>query len=159
MNRENNGCKNIRASSQHMGQLIEDISGLSRVVRAELKYQKVNLSEMAQSQAKKLREAEPGRQVDFVITPGMEVQGDSNLLGLVSQNLLGNAFKFTAKCQDARIEFGFKWQDGKKVYFVKDNGAGFDMHYVDKLFKPFQRLHNSKEFTGTGIGLIKPFNG
>jgi len=145
--------KNIHSSSLHMGQLIDDILGLSRVVRAELKFEQVNLSEIAQSQATKLKESEPVRKVEFVIASGVEVVGDRNLLELVLQNLLGNAFKFTSKSQSARIEFGFDRQNENKVYFVRDNGAGFDLKYVDKLFKPFQRLHSDKEYPGTGIGL------
>ena len=145
--------ENIRASSIHMGQLINDILGLSRVIRAELRLEKVNLSEMAELQANKLKENEPERKVEFVIAPDLYAFGDRNLLGLVFQNLLGNAFKFTSKSQSARIEFGLEMQNGEPVYFIRDNGSGFDMKYVDKLFKPFQRLHSDKEYSGTGIGL------
>jgi PAS domain S-box-containing protein len=144
---------NIRISSLYMGQLIDDILGLSRVIRAELKIEKVNLSEIAETQADKLKEAEPERKVDFVIAPDVRAVGDKNLLGLVLQNLLGNAFKFTSKSPSARIEFGLDKQNGDPVYFVRDNGTGFDMQYVDKLFKPFQRLHSDQEYPGTGIGL------
>lgn len=145
---------NIRDSCRHMGQLIDDILGLSRVVWVELKFERVNLSEIAQSIAIKLKEIEPSRQVEFIVMPGMEVLGDNHLLGLALQNLLGNAFKFTVGCQFARIEFGSRQQNGRRVYFVRDNGAGFEMKYIDKLFKPFQRLHSSKNFPGTGIGLV-----
>jgi PAS domain S-box-containing protein len=145
--------RNIRSSSVHMGQLIEDILGLSRVVRAELKFTKVDLSEIAQSQAAVLLEREPERKVEFVIAPGLEAVGDKNLIELVLQNLLGNAFKFTSKSQSASIEFGLVRQNGDRVFFIRDNGSGFDMKYLDKLFKPFQRLHSDKEYAGTGIGL------
>ena len=146
--------QSIRDASRHMGQLIDDILGLSRVIRTELKLTKVDLSQISRDIAEKLKNLEPERLVEFDIIPGAIVMGDSNLLGLVLQNLLGNAFKFTAKCPQARIEFGITRQNGSKVYFVRDNGAGFDMKYVDKLFKPFQRLHSEKEYPGTGIGLV-----
>jgi PAS domain S-box-containing protein len=144
---------NIQTSSQHMGHLIDTILRLSRVTRIELKFEKINLSQIACSLAARLKETEPGRQVNFNIMSGVEAIGDSNLLELALQNLLGNAFKFTKERQPAYIEFGFTQQEGKKIYFVKDNGVGFDMKYADKLFMPFQRLHNSNEFPGTGIGL------
>jgi PAS domain S-box-containing protein len=145
--------ENLRTASLHMGRLIDDILRLSRVIRAEVKLETVNLSEIAQSQAEKLKETEPERKVEFVITPGLEAPGDSNLLNLVLQNLLGNAFKFTSRTRSARIEFGSIPQNGNTVYFVRDNGAGFDMRYAEKLFQPFQRLHSEKEYSGNGIGL------
>jgi light-regulated signal transduction histidine kinase (bacteriophytochrome) len=145
--------KRIRASSQMMAQLIDDILGLSRVVRAELQIQTVNLSEIAGSVIKELQAACPERQVEFVITPDIKTQGDLNLLRILMSNLLGNAFKFTSRCSGARIEFGAAEIDNRLYYFVRDNGAGFDMKYADKLFKPFQRLHSVEEFPGTGIGL------
>jgi signal transduction histidine kinase len=145
--------QNIRTSSQHMGHLIDDILGLSRVIRAELKFEIVNLSEIASVAVEGLKRVAPKRQIEFMIIPGIAVSGDSNLLSLVLQNLLDNAFKFTSASLFARIEFGFKQQADGKVYYVKDNGAGFDMRYVDKLFKPFQRVHSDKEYPGTGIGL------
>ncbi|MBI4287842.1 MAG: GAF domain-containing protein [Chloroflexi bacterium] len=145
--------RRIRASSQLMAQLIDDILGLSRVVRAELQLQRVNLSDTASAIAERLKSAQPERHVEFDIMPNIEARGDANLLRLALENLLGNAFKFTARRQTARIEFGASEQDGATVYFVRDNGAGFDMQYAEKLFRPFQRLHSEKEFTGTGIGL------
>jgi signal transduction histidine kinase len=146
--------ENIRSSSQHMGRLIDDILALSRVVRTELKTEKVDLSELARSVAAKLEENEPARRIEFVIMPGIGGTCDHNLLNLVLQNLLGNAFKFTSGSPQASIEFGVNQQDGRKIYFVRDNGAGFDEKYSDKLFKPFQRLHSDKEYPGTGIGLV-----
>lgn len=145
--------QNIRTSSVHMGRLIDDILGLSRVIRTELKFDDVDLSEIARAEAARLKEREPGRQVEFSIIPGVVAFGDRNLLGLVLQNLMGNAFKFTSKNPAASIEFGLFRQNGVPVYFVRDNGAGFDMRYVDKLFSAFQRLHTDKEYSGTGIGL------
>jgi K+-sensing histidine kinase KdpD len=143
----------IRESSQMMAQLIDDILGLSRVVRAELWLTKVNLSDMADAIAQDLKRLEPQRQVEFNIQPGVEAVGDSNLLHSVLENLLNNAFKFSAGRQIARIGFGVEEKNGAKAYFVQDNGAGFDMKYADKLFQPFQRLHSNSEFPGTGIGL------
>jgi K+-sensing histidine kinase KdpD len=145
--------KRIRESSQTMAQLIDDILGLSRVVRAELVFNKVNLSDISKVISQELRRIEPQRQVEFNITDGMEVVGDANLLFSVLQNLLSNAFKFTAGCPIARIIFASIEKNSEKVYYVKDNGAGFDMKYADKLFKPFQRLHSADEFPGTGVGL------
>lgn len=145
--------QNVRGSSQLMAQLIDDILGLSRVVRAEMKLQKVDLSEKARSIAERLRSTDPEREADFQIVPGIEATGDGNLLGIVLENLLGNAFKFTGKCEKARIQFGVSLKDGKRVYAVRDNGAGFDMKYVGKLFQPFYRLHSESDFPGTGIGL------
>jgi PAS domain S-box-containing protein len=145
---------NIRDSSQHMGRLIDDILGLSRVIRTELRMEKVDLSSLAFSLAQKLKEEDPERGVEFVIAPGVAAKGDSNLLTLSLQNLMGNAFKFTSGHVTAHIEFGVTRVDGHDVYFVKDDGVGFDMKYADKLFKPFQRLHNEKEYPGTGIGLV-----
>ena len=145
--------QNIRSSSQHMARLIDDILGLSRVIRTELNITRVNLSEMAHSEAFRLQASEPARKVEFVIEPGLEAEADRDLLELVIQNLLGNAFKFTSKVRSALIEFGFVRQNGAEAFFVRDNGAGFDMKYVEKLFKPFQRLHRDNEYPGTGIGL------
>jgi light-regulated signal transduction histidine kinase (bacteriophytochrome) len=144
---------NIRASSQKMARLIDDILALSRVVRAELQIQPVNLSDLATSVARELQSAQPERQMDFIITPGLESYGDVNLLRIALTNLLDNAAKFTSKCQQARIEFGITDLEGQKYYFIKDNGAGFDMAYSAKLFKAFQRLHAPEDFPGTGIGL------
>ncbi len=143
----------IRSSSQLMGQLIDDILNLSRIIRAEIHLDKVDLSELANEVANELKRIQPERRVDFVITSGLEGYGDRNLLKLVFQNLLGNAFKFTGKQPEAKIEFGMTDCNGEAAYFVRDNGVGFDMTYASKLFKPFQRLHRQEEFSGTGIGL------
>jgi len=143
----------IRKATQCMGRLIDDLLNLSRVSRGDVVRQQVDLSVLADAVAADFLANQPQREVDFLISPDLKVQGDPALLQIVMQNLLGNAWKFTANCPKARIEFGSQMQDNRKVYFVRDNGVGFDMNYVGKLFSPFQRLHSDKEFPGTGIGL------
>lgn len=143
----------VRAATQRMGQLIDDMLMLSRVTRSEMKPESVNLSLLAQSVVDELRQEYPERSVEFVCMPGMLVRGDTHLLKIVLENLLGNAWKFTSKRDQAHIEFGVMHQIDASVYFVRDNGAGFDMAYVGKLFSAFQRLHAMTEFPGTGIGL------
>ncbi|MCL4378571.1 MAG: ATP-binding protein [Actinobacteria bacterium] len=145
--------QNIRSSSQLMAQLIDDILKLTRITRVEMKLEKINLSELASDVAHELKRMESGRKVNFVIAPDLVVMGDRLLLKSVFENLFGNAFKFTSKCSIARIEFGSIRKNGSQVYFVSDNGTGFDMAYVNKLFQPFQRLHSEKDYPGTGIGL------
>ncbi|MDD5095424.1 MAG: PAS domain S-box protein [Dehalococcoidia bacterium] len=145
--------KRIQAASQLMGQLIDDMLRLSRVSRSEMKRQPMNLSEMANSIIAGLRETEPWRRVKVLIAPEMRVRGDRQLLQVALENLIQNSWKFTGKTPRAKIEVGITEHRGRKTYFVRDNGAGFDMAYVDKLFKPFQRLHSASEFPGTGIGL------
>ena len=140
-------------AAQKMGQLIDDLLKLSRVTRAEMVWEPVNLSEIAQSVAAGLRKRQPERQVEVTIAPGMVAIGDPQLLRTVLENLLDNAWKFTSTRPVARAEFGVTWEDTKPVYYVGDNGVGFDMSYVDKLFGAFQRLHRADEFPGTGIGL------
>ncbi len=143
----------VRGGSQRMGLLIEDILKLSRVSRSEIRRERVNLSKMANEIVEELRAQEPERQVEVTVAPAEAVNGDRRLLRLVLENLTGNAWKFTSKRSIAKIEFGTAKQDGNTVYFVRDNGAGFDMDYVAKLFGAFQRLHTEDEFPGTGIGL------
>jgi signal transduction histidine kinase len=143
----------VRAASQRMAELIDDMLKLSRVTRGAMKCESVDLSDLARSVADELRKTEPERGVEFIIQDGLTVRGDPQLLRVVLVNLFGNAWKFTSQQEKARIEFGISATDGKKEYFVRDNGAGFDMTYVDKLFIPFQRLHAYSEFSGTGIGL------
>ncbi len=143
----------VRAASQRMGELIDDLLALSRVSRTAMHYEEVDLSSMARAVIGELREAEPERQVEFIIADGLTALGDKSLLRIVMENLLRNAWKYTGKHARARIEFGLTWQEGMPVYFVRDDGAGFDMAYSDKLFNPFQRLHNADEFPGIGIGL------
>ena len=136
-----------------MAQLIEDILKLSRLTRCELRHESVDLGILAEKIAKGLKEADPDRKVRFVIAPQATVTGDSSLLEIVLENLLSNAWKFTSSHEQACIEFGVKEENGEKVYYVRDDGVGFDMTYADKLFGVFQRLHGQGEFAGTGIGL------
>lgn len=143
----------IRAACVRMGLLIDGLLKLSRVTRVELRIESVDLSEMVSRIARDLRHQEPQRAVDVVIVGGIAVRADQQLLEVVIENLMGNAFKFTGGRAEARIEFGTLQQDGRVVYFVRDNGAGFDMAYSGKLFGAFQRLHSTTEFPGTGIGL------
>lgn len=145
--------RRVRAASQRMGRLIDAILGLFRVTRTELRREAVDLSALAQTLATELTQSEPERDVEIVIEPDVRASGDPDLLRLVLQNLLGNAWKFTSKHQRARIEFGSLSSSGEQVYFVRDDGAGFDMEYADKLFRPFERLHETREFEGDGVGL------
>jgi light-regulated signal transduction histidine kinase (bacteriophytochrome) len=126
---------------------------LSRVTRAPMKRGTVDLTAMAGELEASLLAGQPERAVDFVIAPGMVAEGDAVLLRAVLQNLLGNAWKFTGKRPRARIEVGCTSEQGRTVYHVRDDGAGFDMRFAGKLFAPFQRLHSLQEFPGTGIGL------
>ena len=143
----------VREASQQMSQLIDDVLYLSRVTRAELRDQEVDLSELAGTIAGRLQEAEPERRVELKIRPGLVVTGDGQLLKIALENLLENAWKFTARQPEARIEFGATQVSGEPTYFFRDNGAGFDMTYAGRLFGPFQRLHVQHDFPGSGIGL------
>jgi len=145
--------RRVRSNSQRMAQLIDDLLNLSRVSRGELRHAWVDLSGLARTIAAELQRTRPDRQVEFVIAPGLAATGDPRLLEVALQNLMGNAWKFTGKRDRARIEVGAEDRDGKPVYFVRDDGAGFDMAHASKLFQPFQRLHRATEFEGTGIGL------
>ncbi|MFA5903618.1 MAG: MASE3 domain-containing protein [Desulfobacula sp.] len=143
----------VRLAAQYMAQLIDDLLNLSRVSLEAMAFQPVNLSGMVREIAAELQKAQPERRVEFVIHDGITVQGDSRLLRIVLENLIRNAWKFTSKHPTARIEFGMQTQNETPVYFVRDDGAGFDMTYIGKLFGAFQRLHTANEFPGTGIGL------
>jgi two-component system sensor histidine kinase/response regulator len=143
----------VREASQHMSQLIDDVFYLSRVTRAEIREQEVDLSELATIILNRFREAEPARGVEVKIRPGVVVDGDARLLRIALENLLENAWKFTGREPEPRIEFGVSNISGEPTYFVRDNGAGFDMTYAGRLFGPFQRLHPQHEFPGSGIGL------
>jgi light-regulated signal transduction histidine kinase (bacteriophytochrome) len=143
----------VREASQHMSQLIDDVLYLSRVTRADLRDQEVDLGALANLILTRLQEGEPARKVEAKVRPGVVVTGDGQLLRIALENLLENAWKFTGKQPEARIEFGVTNAAGEPTYFVRDNGAGFDMTYADRLFGPFQRLHPQGEFPGSGIGL------
>jgi signal transduction histidine kinase len=143
----------IRAGTQRMAQLIDDLLNLSRVSRSAITREPIHLSAMAKSIVTELQRAEPERRVDFAIAEELNVNGDERLLRVALENLLGNAWKFTGKCPQPNVELGVVNHNGTSAYFVRDNGAGFDMAYSDKLFGPFQRLHAMTEFRGTGIGL------
>ena len=136
-----------------MAQVMDALLDLSRIARGEMRHEKVNLSSLAEDVATELERSQPGRRVEFAIQGDLVVEGDRRLLRLALENLLGNAWKFTAKKPEARIEFGAADQDGAPAYYVRDNGAGFDEAYVGKLFGAFQRLHGQDEFDGVGIGL------
>lgn len=143
----------IRQGIQKMGRLIDDLLDLSRLTRAELKHERVNLSKDATQIAKQLNSENPMKQVDFKADENLVVEGDSGLLKVALQNLLSNAWKFSAKSVQPTVRLGTIEREGKRVYYVKDNGAGFDMTYYGKLFGAFQRLHSPSDFQGTGIGL------
>ncbi|HZV82934.1 MAG TPA: ATP-binding protein [Geobacteraceae bacterium] len=144
--------RRICAVTSRMGRMIDDLLRISRVSRATMTRSKVNLSHLAENIANLFQEAEPERSVRFDIAPGMVAQGDATLLGMVLQNLIGNAWKYSAKNRDAVIQVGKSVINGRETFFVRDNGVGFDMAYLDKLFRVFERLHG-EEFEGSGIGL------
>ena len=143
----------IRESAQQMSQLIDDLLALSRVTRSDFQRAPVNLTSIARSVVTRLKQSQPDRNVELVVDDGLAVDGDANLLAIVMENLIGNAWKYSGKRPQARIEIGATSRSGRPAYFVRDNGAGFDMAYASKLFGVFQRLHSTREFEGTGIGL------
>ncbi|MDW7771768.1 MAG: PocR ligand-binding domain-containing protein [Desulfobulbaceae bacterium] len=143
----------ILKSTVKMGQLIDDMLNLSRVSRSVMQHDNVNLSNIAMTIADRLMKEQPGRRAHFAIRDGITALGDEHLLRIAFENLLANAWKFTEKQNRAVIEFKTEQRGGERIFLVKDNGAGFDMTYADKLFNPFQRLHREDEFSGTGIGL------
>lgn len=143
----------ILANTRRMIQLIDDLLEFSRVTSTQIRRTDVDLSDIAGNVIEELRRAEPERNVQFVAAPALTTHSDPRLMRIVLENLLRNAWKFTGKKDAARIEFGTTQKDGQTVYFVQDNGAGFDMEFAGKLFGVFQRLHSDREFSGTGIGL------
>ncbi len=144
----------VRKASLRMGELIDDLLNLARVTRSEMVRTSIDLSALAREIVARLAQAAPQREVTWCIAEGVRADGDRGLLRIVLENLLGNALKFTGKKPRAQIEFGVEERpDGQKVYFVSDDGAGFDMKYADKLFGAFQRMHEAEQFEGTGIGL------
>ena len=144
----------IVASSTRMSQIIDSLLTLSQVAREEIHDEEVDLSEMASTVAVELSKSTPKNHVEVVIEKGVKARGDARLLRIVMENLLGNAWKYTSKQPNPRIEFGMlKENDESIIYYVRDNGVGFDMAYKDKLFMPFERLHPRDEYPGTGVGL------
>ncbi len=143
----------VRAAAQRMAQLIDDLLALSRVARRDFSRAEVDISALAHKVAERLRADAPERDVEIVIAPGLTAEGDARLLEVALENMLGNAWKFTAGRKPARIEVGRQRDGAPPVFFVRDNGAGFNMAYADKLFGVFQRLHTIEEFEGTGVGL------
>jgi light-regulated signal transduction histidine kinase (bacteriophytochrome) len=144
----------VRSASQRMGTLIDDILGLSRVTRGSMERKRLDLGALAEEVAEELREARPERKVEFSAQKGLEVWGDPKLLRVALVNLIGNAWKFTAKKPEARVEFGLSERLSHRgrvpVYYVRDNGAGFDEAYSGKLFGAFQRLHGRTSSRGRG---------
>ena len=145
--------RRVRSATQRMAQLIDDLLKLSRLTRGGMNITPVDLSGLARGVAAELQKSQPGRRVTFRIAEGLTAMCDGHLLKIVFDNLFGNAWKFTGHNEEATIEFAATRVDGTTAYFVRDDGAGFDMAYSDKLFATFQRLHLEKEFPGTGIGL------
>jgi len=143
----------IKNGSDRMSQLIEDLLRLSSISRQDTEFVDYDLSSLASTIVKSLRDATPARNVEVVIAEDLHASVDPELMKIALTNLLNNAWKFTSKTENARIEFGITEKDAKTVYFIKDNGAGFNPAYADKMFLPFHRLHPEKEFEGTGIGL------
>jgi len=143
----------IRDGCEQMQRLIDGLLQMTRLTRAEMQREEVDLSDMARSIASSLQRSNPDRDVDFAIDDGVVANGDERLLRAVLENLITNAWKFTSKRPHARIEIGMRNDNGWPAYFVRDNGAGFDPAHAAKMFRPFQRLHSTREFEGTGIGL------
>ena len=143
----------VCTAAQRMGELIDDLLELSRVTRHELRFDKVNLGALAKTVSEELQRSDSTRNVTFVIAPNLSAEADAPLMRIVLENLLGNAWKYTSKQPKARIEFGAEERNGARTFFVRDDGVGFDMAYVNKLFGAFQRLHKASEFPGSGIGL------
>ncbi|MHA1421876.1 MAG: PAS domain S-box protein [Candidatus Thorarchaeota archaeon] len=145
--------RRVRAAATRMGSLIEDVLSLSRVTRSEMDRMNVNLSDLAREVMQEIKESEPDRSIVFSTVDVASARCDRRLMKVAIHNLIENAWKFSDKVDEAKIEFGTRLMDGKRIFFVKDNGAGFEMKHKEKLFTPFQRLHPSEEFEGSGIGL------
>jgi len=143
----------VRNGVQRMGTLIDSLLQLSRVTRSDVQRERVDLSQLATLVFREIQMGEPEREVNWIAQPGVMAEADPRLMRIAFENLIGNALKFTARTPDATITFGSSSQGGKIVYFLRDNGAGFDMTYVDRLFTAFQRLHGERDFKGSGIGL------
>ena len=146
-------CSRVRKAASRMGRLIDDLLVLSRITRAEMRFEDVDLSTLAADTLAQLRERDPHRDVHTHVQSGLRARGDAGLLRILLENLLDNAWKYTNKTDHADIEVGARWENNRQVFFVRDNGAGFDMAGAGKLFAPFQRLHSTQDYAGTGIGL------
>jgi light-regulated signal transduction histidine kinase (bacteriophytochrome) len=143
----------VSAAARRMGELIDDLLNLARIARLPLERKEVDLGELARNIVAELRRTAPDRRAEFVVPDGLTAPADPALVAMVLRNLLSNAWKFTSRHPTARIEFGTEDGSGERTFFVRDDGAGFDMAYADKLFVPFERLHTGHEFSGSGIGL------
>jgi light-regulated signal transduction histidine kinase (bacteriophytochrome) len=143
----------LLTGSQRMSSVIDALLDLSRITRRGMKNEEVDLSSIVIDVTSELKQQDPGRKATFVVREGLKAWGDADLIRALFVNLLENAWKYTSKHTECRIEFGLDRTSNRDAYFVRDDGAGFDMAYADKLFEPFQRLHSPSEFTGTGIGL------
>jgi light-regulated signal transduction histidine kinase (bacteriophytochrome) len=148
-----NYLERIRSGVQRMGQLIDDILALAKISRSSMFFKTVDLTAIAEAIAEDLKRQEPGRGVEFKIQKELVAGADPVLMKSALENLIGNAWKYTSKKDNAVIEFGSVILYGKTTFFVRDNGVGFDMVYADKIFAPFQRLHKQDEYPGTGVGL------
>jgi light-regulated signal transduction histidine kinase (bacteriophytochrome) len=145
--------RRVRAATQRMSVLIDDLLNLSRLSRSAMRREPLDLSALAAAVAQEVRQSDPARRVEFVIANDLAAEGDPQLLRVVMENLLGNAWKYTSGHPRARIEFGASHSNGRRTFFVRDDGAGFDPRYSARLFGAFQRLHAADEFPGTGVGL------
>src|SRR5262249_10540688 len=145
--------KRVRSATQRMAQLIDDLLGLSRITRVAMSRERVDLTDLARKILGEVAAREPQRKFESVVAEDLVAQADPRLVAVLLENLMGNAWKFTSKQPLSRIEVGQQEREGEAVFFVRDNGAGFNMKYAKKLFTPFQRLHSQDEFEGTGIGL------
>jgi light-regulated signal transduction histidine kinase (bacteriophytochrome) len=143
----------VRHASRHMAELIDDLLDLAHVTMSEMQREPIDLTALAREMTAELRAGDGGRDIELTVQGGMRAVGDARLVSTLLRSLLDNAWKFTRDRSPARIEVGVDEVDGVSAFYVRDNGAGFDMRYVDKLFRPFQRLHRQEEFGGTGIGL------
>jgi two-component system, sensor histidine kinase and response regulator len=156
--KEKQYLQRIRASAKRMGELIEDLRNLSLGAEREMNYEKFNLSTIVEKFCLLLKERDPDRSTQFIITPEVILNADAGLIKIVVENLLNNAWKYSQKKPETIIEFGTMNDGEKQIYFIRDNGAGFDMKKAEKLFTPFERLHTNNEFEGTGIGLATVYN-
>lgn len=151
---ERDKFEHLVKAGARMGLLIEDLLSISRITGSEMKTEQVAISSLAASVVAELKKSEPERKVEIAVQEGLRAKGDPVLLRAVLENLIQNSWKFTRRTPEPKIEFGEAGTDGGRIiFYVRDNGVGFDMKYADRLFRPFQRLHSEEEFPGTGIGL------